>query len=130
MAARSRNSRIIVLQPMNAKAWNNRCWDRAVSGALEPALADCNESLRLVPGDPNTMDSRGVAYLKLGQFDKAIGDYDAALARNPRQAGSLYGRGVARLRTGDRDGGHADIAAAAAIQTDIAEEYGRYGVRE
>jgi tetratricopeptide (TPR) repeat protein len=76
------------------------------------------------------MDSRGFTYLKLGQFDKAIGDFDAALALAPRQAGSLYGRGVAKFRTGDREGGRADIAAAAAIQADIAEEYGRYGVRQ
>jgi hypothetical protein len=31
------------IEPGNVKAWNNRCWDRAVLGRLEEALADCNE---------------------------------------------------------------------------------------
>jgi tetratricopeptide (TPR) repeat protein len=77
-------------------AWNNRCWDRALSGRLEDALADCDEALRLAPDDPGTLDCRGFTYLKLGRFEEAIADYDAALARNPRHPGSLYGRGLAR----------------------------------
>jgi tetratricopeptide (TPR) repeat protein len=52
-------SRLIVIEPNNAKAWNNRCWDRAVLGRLEEALADCNEALRVAPDDPGTLDSRG-----------------------------------------------------------------------
>ena len=31
---------------------------RAVLGRLEEALADCDEALRLAPGDPATLDSR------------------------------------------------------------------------
>ena len=91
--------RLIAIEPGNAKAWNNRCWDRAILGRLEEALADCNEALRLAPDDPGTLDSRGFTYLKLGRFEQAIADYDAALARNPRDPGSLYGRGLARLRS-------------------------------
>jgi Flp pilus assembly protein TadD len=83
-----------------------------------------------VPGDADAMDSRGFTYLKLGQFVKAIDDYNAVLARNPMDAGSLYGRGIAKLRTGDGSSGRADIAAANAVQPDIAEEYQRYGLRE
>ena len=65
-----------------------------------------------------------------GQFDKAVTDYDAALVRSPRQAGSLYGRGIAKLRLGNTAGGQADIAAAKAIEADVAEVYAHYGVRE
>jgi tetratricopeptide (TPR) repeat protein len=124
-------SRLIVIAPSNAKAWNNRCWDRAVLGLLEDALADCNEALRLAPDDPGALDSRGFTYLKLGRFEQAIVDYDAALARNPREPGSLYGRGLARLwAQSDPDGGRADLAAAKALDPGIAEEFARYGLRE
>ena len=74
------------------------------------------------------MDSRGFAYLRLSRLDDAVADYDEALRRNPKQAGSLYGRGLAKLKKGDAVGGDADIAAAKAIQGDIAEEFARYGV--
>ena len=67
-------------------------------------------------------------YLRLSRLDDAVADYDEALRRNPKQAGSLYGRGLAKLKKGDAVGGEADIAAARAIQADIAEEFARYGV--
>ena len=42
-----------------APAFDNRCWARAVVGILKPALADCNEALRLMPNNAATLDSRG-----------------------------------------------------------------------
>jgi tetratricopeptide (TPR) repeat protein len=116
------------MQPTNANWWNYRCWDRAILGRLEAALTDCNEALRLKPNDSNTLDSRGLTYLKLGQLEKAIADYDAALKTDPKLAGSLYGRGVAKLKKGDSSGA-ADISAAKAIKSGIAEEYAKYGVK-
>jgi hypothetical protein len=54
----------------------------------------------------------------------------AALSESFRlESRALYGRGVAKLKLGDADGGNADIAAAKAIQSDIAEEFARYGVK-
>jgi hypothetical protein len=51
------------------------------------------------------------------------------LQSNPKLAFALYGRGLARLRNDDPSG-EADMAAAKAIQADIAEEYARYGMPE
>ena len=51
--------------------------------------------------------------------------YDEALKLGPKRAYSLYGRGLAKLNKGDAAGGEADIAAAKAIQADIAEEFPR-----
>jgi tetratricopeptide (TPR) repeat protein len=74
-----------------------------------------------------TYGERAFVYLKLGKIENAIADYDAALKLDPELAGSLYGRGVAKLRGGD-DSGNADLAAAKTVQSDIAEEFARYGV--
>jgi tetratricopeptide (TPR) repeat protein len=106
-----------------ASAFNNRCWYRAQLGTeLDKALADCNEALRLNPGDPGMLDSRGLARLRSGDLDKAIADYDAALALRPNTAWSLYGRGLAELRKGLTKGGQADIAAATALSPHLPEE--------
>jgi tetratricopeptide (TPR) repeat protein len=118
------------LEPANAGHWNSRCWARAIVGKeLQEAVADCNESLRLRPGDAETFDSRGFAYLKLGDFEKSIADYDAALKIDPKKAYSLYGRGFAKQKKGDQADGDADMSAAKAIRADIADIFTRYGVK-
>src|SRR5580704_12694215 len=95
-------SEAIRIEPRFPYAFNDRCYARAIAGReLPQALADCNEALQLIPNDIHTLDSRGFAYLRLGEFDKAITDYDAVLKSNPRQAGSLYGRGLAKQKKGD-----------------------------
>ena len=118
------------LQPNNIDAWSARCWVRAMSpGQAQQALADCEQALKIKAGVPDVLDTRGFVYLKLNQFDNAIKDYDAALKGDPRLAGSLYGRGIAKLRKGDRNGGSSDISAARQIRADIADEFGRYGLK-
>jgi tetratricopeptide (TPR) repeat protein len=44
------------------------------------------------------LDSRGLTYLKMGQFDSAIEDYSSALRIEPKMASALYGHGLARLK--------------------------------
>jgi hypothetical protein len=95
---------------------------------LLQALSDCDEALRLRPGDRDTLNSRGLVQLKRGVLERAAADYAAAVARDGKDADSLFGRGIARLRLGDMAGGEADIAAAAAIRPGIAEDYVGYGV--
>jgi tetratricopeptide (TPR) repeat protein len=112
-----------------APAYDNRCWARAVVGILKQALADCNEALRLMPNHAATRDSRGFIFLKMTQFDAAVSDYDAALRIDPKLAFALYGRGLAKLKNED-PAGESDIAAAKALQADIAQEYLRYGIRD
>jgi tetratricopeptide (TPR) repeat protein len=100
-----------------------------VVGILKQALADCNQALRLMPNNAATLDSRAFIFLKMTHFDATVSDYDAALRIDPKLAFALYGRGLARLKNGDPSG-EADIAAAKALQADIAEEYARYGMQE
>jgi len=118
----------IGLDPNLKAVWSGRCWTRAILGALQAALEDCNRALQ---GAPNaaTYDSRGLIYLKMGQLAAAVEDYSSALRSDPRLASALYGRGLAELKTGDRAGGDADISAAKAIQPNIGDDFTRYGVR-
>jgi tetratricopeptide (TPR) repeat protein/predicted aspartyl protease len=113
-----------------AEAFNGRCWTRALAGReLEQALDDCDRAVRRRRDDASYYDSRGLVHLRMGHYDKAIGDYDAALRLNPKIAWSLYGRGIAKVRKGDVAGGQADIAAAAALDADIAEDAARYDIK-
>jgi uncharacterized caspase-like protein len=120
----------IRLNPRDAEALNNRCWARAVVDELQPALKDCNDALQIRPRYFDALDSRGFINLKLGQPSRALADYDLALQINSKHASALYGRGIAKLRVGNTAAGNNDIAAAKAIQPDIAEEFAGYGVRQ
>jgi len=101
----------------------------AVIDRLAEALADCNESLRLRPGNSNTLASRGFVHLKLGDSKSAIADYDAEIKADPGNPYSLFGRGVGKRQAGDQSGGDADIAAATTIDAGIAESMAKVGVR-
>jgi tetratricopeptide (TPR) repeat protein len=120
---------VIRLAPKDAEAFNNRCWANAMIGELQSALKDCDNALALRPSYLDALDSLGFVKLKMGQPSNAIADYDAALRINPKHASSLYGRGMAKLRIGNTVAGNGDISAAKLIQSDIAEEFARYGVR-
>jgi len=87
------------------------------------AKAQCDE-----PNVAVTLDSRGLTYLKMGQWDSAIDDYSSALRFDPKLASALYGRGFAKLKNGDKTGA-VDIAAAKAIEATIEGEFARYGVQ-
>ena len=112
-----------------AAALNGRCWTRALWGQeLDRALADCNAALKLRPGDPYSLDSRGLVQLRRGDNDRAVADYDAVLKQQPRNGWSLYGRGLARQRKGLKAEGDADIAAAVAIDKDLPARFKVLGV--
>ena len=121
-------TKVIFLDPQRASAWNNRCWARAIVGDLEESLNDCNQSLELRPNDPETLDSRGLVYLKLRNPPAAIQDYDTALKLNSRMPTSLYGRGLAKFETGQKAAADQDIAAARKIEPHISELFARLGV--
>ncbi len=76
----------IHLRPDHAWAYNNRCWSygllRRAEVALrraEVALHDCDEALRLLPDQPEILDSRALAYWLLDDKDKARQDLEREL---------------------------------------------------
>ena len=71
---------------------------------------------------------RALVHLKSGRLDSAISDYDEALRLQVNNAHTLYGRGLAKQKKGDAAAASTDMAAAEAIQADIAEEFRRFGI--
>jgi tetratricopeptide (TPR) repeat protein/predicted aspartyl protease len=122
--------------PLDAKLYGAlswRCRARALGGIdLQRALQDCNQALKHAakssPFYAETADSRGLVWLRLGDYDKSIADYDASLKIAPRDAWSLYGRGIDKMRAKKTSEGEADIAQARAISADIGDTFGRYGI--
>ena len=110
----------IRLMPSMGLAYNGRglAFDR--KGLYDRAMLDFAEAIRLMPDSDFAFANRAAAALKLGQLEPAIADYDAALRIDPKNAASLYQRGLARRQKGDVAGGDADMAAAKALQGDIA----------
>jgi tetratricopeptide (TPR) repeat protein/predicted aspartyl protease len=111
-------------------AQNGRCWARALAGSDLPlALKDCNAALK--KGSPlyaQVSDSRGLVFLRLGDYPKSIGDYDAAIAIAPKRAWSWYGRGIDKLRQHQTAAGEADIAQAKGLFATIGDAASRYGI--
>jgi tetratricopeptide (TPR) repeat protein len=114
-------------------ALNSRCWNRALEGADLPlAVKDCNAAIkgadRSSPFYAQVADSRGLVFLRMGDYDKSIADYDASLKINAKNAWSLYGRGIDKLRKQKTSEGDADIAQAMAVWPRIVEEFKRRGI--
>lgn len=120
---------VVAILPDQSIPYSARCWARALWGQeLEVGRTDCDTALRLGPGDPQVLDSRGMINLREGRFEEAFNDYAAAVQGDPSRARHLYGRGIAALRLGRNEEGEADLAAAARIEGDIAQTYADYGV--
>ena len=109
-------------------SFGNRCWVRALAKQFDAALADCNTAINLEIS-VGLIDDRGFVYYQMGQWDNAIAQYTAALRVDPASAASLYERGLARLKKNDTAGAKTDMAAAKAIQPDIADQLGLYGLQ-
>jgi tetratricopeptide (TPR) repeat protein len=115
------------------EALNSRCWANALRGAdLQSALRDCNAALKHAAKASafyaKVADSRGLVFLRLGEYDKSVGDYDASLKINAKSAWSLYGRGVDKVREHRTAEGQADMDHAVVIWPQIADEFKRRGI--
>ncbi len=96
---------------------------------MDKADADCAAALRQRPNNAGFLDSRGWPEIPVrGQFDKSIQDFNAALKEQPKLAASLYGRGIDELRQGAQGAGQSDLAAATALQANVADLFTAYGI--
>jgi tetratricopeptide (TPR) repeat protein len=76
--------RILKLQPDNVVAINNLAWALCEEqGKHQQALELAQRGLEIAPNYVDLIDTRGVAYYRLGQFDKAIQDFTRCIRLYP-----------------------------------------------
>jgi tetratricopeptide (TPR) repeat protein len=93
-------SRSMVLWPNLAEAYNNRCYAYAHTDHPQRGLADCDAAVRRLPNNPATLDSRGFARFKAGDYPGALSDLTIVLERDPNFLDALRHRGMVLDRMG------------------------------
>jgi len=107
----------------------SRCRARAMLGDhLDKALADCNRAIKDRPQAVAYLGSRGLAYLRTGDYDKAMKDFDTLLVAQPKNPWALYGRGLTKVRKGLAEEGQADIVASKLVNPGVADEAAKHGL--
>jgi|HubBroStandDraft_1064217.scaffolds.fasta_scaffold03308_5 tetratricopeptide (TPR) repeat protein/predicted aspartyl protease len=114
-------------------ALSARCWLGASSGQdLAAALTDCNTVARRMdksnPANWAILAGRGTVRLRMGDRDQAVADFNSTLKQLPKNAWALYGRGVAKERQGKTAEAQGDMAAATALQPEIADTFKKRGI--
>ena len=76
--------RLLELEPDNIIAMNNLAWIMSeVQGKHQQALDLAQKGLKIAPKYYDLIDTRGVIYYRLGEFDKAIRDFNECLKLYP-----------------------------------------------
>jgi tetratricopeptide (TPR) repeat protein len=108
---------------------NARCWTRVVAGReLDLARSACDSALKIEPGVPAILGTRGMVGLKQRRYQEAWNDYNDAVQGANNDPSPLYGRGIAALRLGHAADGQADLAMARGIDPKVAKFYADNGV--
>lgn len=105
----------------NAICWYKGAWNFTTTDMLEI----CNEAVERASWTPAALDSRAMAYYRLGKFTEALRDVNEALRLGPQLNAALYLRGHIRNKIKPRDGDQ-DIADALRRQPSLKMEYDRF----
>ncbi|WP_336977797.1 DUF3857 domain-containing protein [Altererythrobacter fulvus] len=120
--------RLLVERPGDPEVLNNLCWHMSVWQVREDAmLAQCTRAVEGGGWSPPVLDSRAMAYFRLGRMEEALTDLNAALSSEPGLANSLFMRGIVRAKLGDKDGTK-DVDMALRLDPSLKATYARYGI--
>ena len=97
------------------------------SNALELALADCEQALRLDPKLSRAYLCRGLACQGLGDPSSALADFNRALELDPQMAKAYLNRGIAHLDLGNIEAALSDLSQAIALDPQDASAYSSRG---
>jgi len=100
---------ILTIQPDNVIAMNNLAWIMCEQqGKHKQALELAQKGFEIQPNYIDIIDTRGVAYYRLGEFEKAIQDFATCIKRYPIGATAVsatyfhLGRAFAKLEQTDK----------------------------
>ena len=114
---------------MEAAEYLQRGIERAANGALDAALDDYNEAIRLSPQDAEAYWRRGLLCYALRNFDGAIADYTHTIElRETDRHIPFHNRANARQMTGDLQGAEADYDEALRLNPKYAVSYANRGI--
>ncbi len=81
-----------------------------------PAIADCNEAIRIDPMYEESYLQRGIAYACTADHSSAIRDFNRLIELNPRAPAGYRARAVVREQMGDIPGAREDDAIASQLE--------------
>jgi len=82
--------RLLTLEPDNLIAINNLAWIMCEKqGEYRQALELAQRGLKIAPNYIDLIDTRGVAYYRLGQFNKAVRDFATCIELYPKGVPSM-----------------------------------------
>jgi tetratricopeptide (TPR) repeat protein len=114
--------------PGDSVLLNNYCWYAGIWDLVtEEVLASCTDAVERSESTAAALDSRALAYFRLGHFEAAMSDLDAALLINPSLAESRMLRGLVRIATGDATG-QAEVDLALLMHPALASDYRAWGL--
>jgi len=100
--------RVLEVEPNNVVAINNLAWVLCEDeGKLQEALTLANRGLKLAPRYLDLVDTRGVIYYRLGEYDKAVQDFkkcvELYLPTLPSSVASRFHLGRAYAQIGQKE---------------------------
>lgn len=119
---------LIVQRPADGGLLNEVCWEAAIWNKInEGRLEACTKAVEKSDNAAAALDSRAMAYFRLGNFAAAKADLDAALLAEPHSKGSRLLRGIIGKAMGEA-AGKDDIALALKMQPSLAKAYKHWGL--
>ena len=86
-------TRVVTLDPNNARAYFNRGVAYRSQGDMDRALADFNHALAKNPDILEALYGRGMIYLQRKLYDKTIADMNRVIELDPKHSGAFRVRG-------------------------------------
>ena len=111
-----------------AVAYRNRGRARGQAGALDTAIEDLNEAVKLAPMDNQAFTYRALARTGRGDVDGAIADYSEVIRLRPNSPIGFIGRGHAYLVKGAAQSGIGDFSEAIRLNPKGAGAYNNRGL--
>lgn len=116
-------------RPGDGELLNAQCWEAGVWAKIDDAMLDvCTRAVEKSDWSANALDSRAMAYFRLGRLSEARADLDAVVSKAPEIAESRFMRGVVLLAQGDK-GGRDEVQLALHMKPSLAHIYAAYGIK-